>query len=174
MWKSWAIFSTGKRQAQPDKMPPQDFLDQLAAYASSRYSDGSLGFQRAAADLEEGTSPASLLESVTMEGDTALHVLTARSSWAVLTSSTARTGPSCLSKTPRVTRLALCCEGRTFPDGVSSCYSSFCTHACIVSVTMTFSSEFPISLLNSGKTYPGSENVCSQTDFLNGRIYLSL
>ncbi|CAN6165562.1 unnamed protein product [Urochloa humidicola] len=77
------LLNGGETQAQPDMKPSQDFLDQVAAYASGRCSNGSLGFQQAAADLEEGTSvvqapsPASLLEGVTVEGDTALHVVAA-------------------------------------------------------------------------------------------------
>ncbi|XP_062193522.1 protein ACCELERATED CELL DEATH 6-like [Phragmites australis] len=61
-------------QGQPTMMPSQEFLDQRATY--------NLG-QRATADVEEGAmvlapSAASLLEGVTVEGDTALHVVAAR------------------------------------------------------------------------------------------------
>ncbi|XP_062193518.1 protein ACCELERATED CELL DEATH 6-like [Phragmites australis] len=62
-------------QGQPTVMPSQEFLDRLATYTSG---------QRATADVEEGAmvsvplpSAASLLEGVTMEGDTALHVVAA-------------------------------------------------------------------------------------------------
>uniref|UniRef100_A0A0A9DZB2 Uncharacterized protein n=1 Tax=Arundo donax TaxID=35708 RepID=A0A0A9DZB2_ARUDO len=68
--------------AQPNMKPSQEFLDLLAAYSSGRCTNQSLAMQRAAADVEEGAtmqapSAAALLEGVTTEGDTVLHVVAA-------------------------------------------------------------------------------------------------
>ncbi|CAN6222679.1 unnamed protein product [Urochloa humidicola] len=61
------LLNREETQAQPNMIPSPDFLDELVAYSS-------------AADIEEAgvspeASPASLLEAVTMQGDTALHVV---------------------------------------------------------------------------------------------------
>ncbi|KAL6591875.1 hypothetical protein ACP70R_049738 [Stipagrostis hirtigluma subsp. patula] len=61
---------------RPYKMPGQEFLDQLAAYNSDCTIE-SLAMQQTAVDVEEGPDAASLLKGVTVEGDTALHVVAA-------------------------------------------------------------------------------------------------
>ncbi|WVZ82506.1 hypothetical protein U9M48_029760, partial [Paspalum notatum var. saurae] len=72
-------------QAQSSKNPSQEFLDNLAAYHSStgdnRGNNGarSMPQQATTADVEEGiaTAAVALLKGVTVEGDTALHLVAA-------------------------------------------------------------------------------------------------
>ena len=62
------------------KTPSQKFLDKLAAYPpSGNRANGSSAMQPgpAATDVEEGISAVSLLKGVTVEGDTALHLVAA-------------------------------------------------------------------------------------------------
>ena len=68
------------QEGHSSKTPSQKFLDKLAAYPpSGNRANGSSAMQPgpAATDVEEGTSAASLLKGVTVEGDTALHLVAA-------------------------------------------------------------------------------------------------
>ena len=68
------------QEGRSSKTPSQKFLDKLAAYPpSGNRANGSSAMQPgpAATDVEEGTSAASLLKGVTVEGDTALHLVAA-------------------------------------------------------------------------------------------------
>jgi ankyrin repeat protein len=57
-------------------LPPQEFRDQLEVYYPGNSSNRSLAMQPTADRIEEGTwTASSILEGVTVEGDTALHLL---------------------------------------------------------------------------------------------------
>jgi len=59
-----------------DMMPPEDFLEVLAAYTSGCCPNGTRTSTSTSTTVE-APSPGSLLQGVTMEGDTALHVVAA-------------------------------------------------------------------------------------------------
>jgi len=59
-----------------DMMPPEDFLELLAAYTSGCCPNGTRTSTSTSTTVE-APSPGSLLQGVTMEGDTALHMVAA-------------------------------------------------------------------------------------------------